>query len=248
MKSKETKLGVIFDMDGVLVDSAEAHYQAWCELGKEVGKPHPREFFKRTFGMHNREIIPLWLGDRVPAEEVERLSVLKEALYRQIAARTIVPMDGILGLIDALREDGFRLGVGTSGFRENVNLVLKVMGRPDCFDAIVTGEDIREGKPDPEVFLKAIEKLGLRPEQCAVVEDAPQGVAAALAAGARAVAVTSTRRPEELKDAHLVVGSLRELSPRRLREVIAGEIAPEKVIAGKVIAGKALTGSEGPRA
>ena len=219
-------------MDGVLVDSAEAHYQAWCELGKEVGEPHPREFFQRTFGMHNREIIPLWLGDQVPPEEVERLSVLKEALYRKIAARTLEPMDGILDLIDALREDGFLLGVGTSGFRENVNLVLKVMGRPECFDAIVTGEDIREGKPDPEVFLKAIGQLGLGPQQCAVVEDAPQGVAAALAAGARAVAVTSTRRAEELKDAHLVVGSLRDLSPRRLRDVIAGDVTAADSIAG----------------
>jgi beta-phosphoglucomutase len=213
-------------MDGVLVDSGEAHYQAWCELGKEVGKLHPREFFQRTFGMHNREIIPLWLGDRVPPEELERLSVLKEALYRKIAARTLVPMDGILDLIDALRDDGFLLGVGTSGFRENVKLVLKVMGRPECFDAIVTGEDIREGKPDPEVFLKAAQQLGLPAGRCAVVEDAPQGVAAALAAGARAVAVTSTRRPEELKAAHLVVGSLRELSPRRLREIITGSDAP----------------------
>ena len=215
-------LGVIFDMDGVLIDSAEAHFQAWCLLAKEVGKAHPREFFEKTFGMHNREILPLWLGDGLPREEIERLSVRKEALFRKIAATTAKPLPGAVDLIEALAGDGFLLAVGSSGLRENVDLVLGILNVRQHFAAWSTGDDVAIGKPHPEVFLKAAERLRIAPTSCAVIEDSPQGIEAALAAGAKAVAVTSTRCPEELQAAHLVVRSLEDLDPDRLARLILG--------------------------
>lgn len=219
---KAARPGAIFDMDGVLVDSAEAHYEAWCLLGDEVGKEHPREFFEKTFGMHNREIIPIWLGPEVPRDEVERLSVLKEALYRKVAAETLKPLDGSVDLVRALGADGFLLAVGSSGPPENVQLVLEVLQLGDLFSALSTGADVREGKPDPEVFLKAAEKLGIPPAQCVVFEDAPQGVEAGLRAGSRVIAVSSTRAPEELSEADLVVSSLARLEPATVRDVLQG--------------------------
>jgi beta-phosphoglucomutase len=213
-------LGVIFDMDGVLVDSAEAHYRAWCLLGEEVGTPHPREFFAKTFGMHNREIIPLWLGPGLPSAEVERLSVLKEAMYREVAAETLRPVDGVVELIHALRADGFLLGVGSSGPPPNVELALDLLGVRGDFAALSTAADVREGKPHPEVFLKAAERLGIPPSRCAVVEDAPQGIEAGRRAGSKTIALVSTRPAEELAGADILVRSFGELDPGRIRSLI----------------------------
>ncbi len=224
----EHSRGVIFDMDGVLVDSSEAHFAAWSRLGEEIGVPHPRAIFESTFGMHNRQIIPLWVGDRIGADEVERLSDRKEAMYRDVAAGTLKPLDGVVDLIRSLAGAGFALAIGSSGPRPNVDLVLGILGVRELFQALSTGEEVRHGKPDPEVFLKAASKLGLPPSHCAVIEDAPQGVQAGLAAGARVIAVASTRPAAELTAAHLVVASLRELDPSRVREVIDGDGAPSR--------------------
>jgi beta-phosphoglucomutase len=215
------RLGAIFDMDGVLVDSSACHYQAWSRLGAELGVPHPREVFERTFGMHNRQILPIWLGKDLPPAELERLSARKEAFYREAAADSVAPLPGVVPLIVALSDSGFALAVGSSGPLANVELILEVLGVRPRFTALATGDDVEHGKPHPEVFLKAAERLELPPAQCAVIEDAPQGIEAGLAAGARVVAVASTRPAAELKRAHLVVNALTELEPAVLRRLIA---------------------------
>ncbi len=214
-------LGVIFDMDGVLVDSTEAHYAAWCGLGSEIGVTCTREIFESTFGMHNRQIIPLWLEREFPDEELDRLSWRKEEIYREVAASSIAALPGVRELIDALsRESDFTLAVGSSGPAPNIELVLDFLGVADKFAALSTGDEVRHGKPEPEVFLIAARKLELDPRRCVVIEDAPQGVAAGIAAGAKVVAVTSTKPAEELQAAHLVIDTLSELGPERLRELI----------------------------
>jgi beta-phosphoglucomutase family hydrolase len=212
--------GVIFDMDGVLVDSGAAHFEAWSRLGRDLGVGYPRAVFENTFGMHNRQIIPLWLGREVAEEELERLSARKEAMYREVAAASVRPLPGVVDLIAALAADGFLLAVGSSGPRPNVEMVLGILGVEGLFRALSTGDEVRHGKPHPEVFQKAAARLGLAPARCAVIEDAPQGIAAAHAAGARAVAVTTTRPPSDLAAADLVVDSLAELDPPRLRRLI----------------------------
>jgi beta-phosphoglucomutase len=219
-RERTAALGAIFDMDGVLVDSAECHYRAWSRLGEELGAPHPREVFEKTFGMHNRQIIPIWLGRDLPFEELEALSARKEALYREAAADGITPLDGVIELIDSLWRSGFALAVGSSGPLANVELILDALHVRDRFSALSTGDDVMHGKPDPEVFIKAARKLDLPPERCAVIEDAPQGVEAGLRAGARVVAVASTRPASELRAAHLIVRSLAELDAARVRRVI----------------------------
>ncbi|MBI4603931.1 MAG: HAD family phosphatase [Planctomycetes bacterium] len=221
-RAPRLSLGVIFDMDGVLVDSAEAHYEAWRRLGREIGAEFPRSVFVSTFGMHNRQIIPLWLGDSFPDEEGDRWSERKEAIYREVAAKTLKPLDGAVDLIQALAAGGFSLAVGSSGPKANVELVLDVLGVRDRFAALSTGDDVRHGKPNPEVFLKAAGKLCLPAPRCAVIEDAPQGVEAGLAAGSRVVAVATTRPAAELAGAHLVVESLRELSSERILRLFEG--------------------------
>jgi beta-phosphoglucomutase family hydrolase len=212
--------GVIFDMDGVLVDSKEAHYQAWKRLGEEIDVPCPRDVFERTFGMHNNQIIPIWLGDELQLAEVERLSRRKEEVFREVASGNVMPLEGVVDLVKSLHDNGFSLAVGSSGPLPNVELVLDLLGVRELFSALSTGDEVHHGKPHPEVFLIAARKLGISPERCVVIEDAPQGVEAARAAGAIAVAVTSTRPAADLQEADLVVPSLNDLTAAQLGELV----------------------------
>ena len=217
---KRQPYGAIFDMDGVLVDSSEAHYEAWRMLGEEVGVPFGRALFDETFGMTNFYIIPTWLGARATQAGVASLSERKEVLYREAARAVLKPLEGVPELLESLAAAGFGMAVGSSGPRTNVEMVLEIMEATDKFTAMATLEEVTEGKPNPEVFLVAARKLGLAPARCVVIEDAPQGVEAGLAAGSRVVAVTSTRPAEALHNAHLVVDSLREIDAAKLQVLI----------------------------
>ena len=214
---------VIFDVDGVLVDTGRLHFEAWRALARELGLPPPDErWFRRTFGRRNEEILKTLLPQPSRDElELERLSRRKEALFRRLAKGKIEPLPGALALVRALKRRGFRLGIGTSTPPENLQMILKELGLRGAFDAWVTGADVERGKPDPEVFLKAAARLGVPPARCAVIEDAPAGVEAAKRAGMRAVAVTTTAEPEALqaKGADLVVG-VRALTPEQLEALL----------------------------
>ncbi|HVR74025.1 MAG TPA: HAD family phosphatase [Planctomycetota bacterium] len=225
MHQLQPGLGVIFDMDGVLVDSADLHFEAWKRLGEDIKVPFPHDVFEQTFGMHNREIIPLWLSHRaLTAERIELLAEQKEVMYREVAKGFLRPIDGAVNLVTSLADAGFVLALGSSGPRANVELVLDLLGVRSRFAALVTGDEVRHGKPHPEVFMKAAEMLDLPPIRCLVIEDAPQGVQAGLDAGAHVAAVCTSRQASELKDAHLVIESLNELNPTIVRRILEHHI------------------------
>jgi beta-phosphoglucomutase len=204
------KLGVIFDMDGVLVDTGWAHRQAWLDLAEKEGLEISDEFFRRTFGMQNAAILPMLRPDISP-QELERLSDWKEQRYRDLMKEHLSLAPGAEALLRDLKRHGFRLAIGSSAPPENLNLFWDRLGLADWFEARVTKEEIARGKPAPETFLKAAEKIGLAPACCAVVEDAVPGVQAAKAAGMPVVAVTTTRTREDLAQADRIVDSLAEL-------------------------------------
>lgn len=190
-------VAVIFDMDGVLVDSAQAHRRAWQQLGDEVGVPFSAQLFQETFGQRNATILPRWLGDM----ETPRLAALerrKESLYRDFVRQGAVRIyAGVGTLLDVLRRGDAKTAIASSGPRENVELLIPLMDIADRIDATVTAEDVRHGKPDPEVFLIAAARLRVPRERCAVIEDSVHGIEAARRAGMLAVAVlTSTARPQ----------------------------------------------------
>jgi len=209
----------IFDVDGVLVDSYAAHFESWKRLGKETGVTLTEEQFAESFGRRSREVIRKHWG-ALPDAEVARLDRRKEGLFREILEEHFPGMDGAADLIHGLAKEGFRIAVGSSAPKENVDLVLDRLGVRDRIHAIVTGEDVQRGKPDPQVFLLAAERLRVAPDRCVVIEDAVPGIEAARSAGMKSVGLVSTGRDAatlRAAEPDRVVRSLRELSPAALR-------------------------------
>jgi len=208
--SAKTK-GVIFDLDGVLVDTAQFHKQSWYDLAEQQGLEMTDEFFYSTFGMQNKRILPMLFKRDLSKAEIDSLSEWKEDRYRRLIVGKIQLLDGVKELIDDLKSCGFLLAIGSSTPRVNLEFMLKHMPLTNCFDAYVAGEDVANSKPAPDTFLKAAEMLGLAPANCVVVEDAVAGVQAAKAAQMPVVAVTTTTSRESLRQADLVVDSLAQL-------------------------------------
>jgi beta-phosphoglucomutase len=207
--------GVIFDMDGVLVDSMEAHLESWMELGRRYRLEISRDVFHDTFGRAGRDIVRMMWGEGIDASAVHARVAEKESIYRDRIRGAAPLMPGVREVVADLHDAGFRLAVGTSGPIENVQLILTEAGIGDRFQGVVTGFDVERGKPAPDVFLLAASRLELGPERCAVVEDAPVGVEAAVAAGMPAVGLAGMHSREALRAAGAAraVASLDEITP-----------------------------------
>jgi beta-phosphoglucomutase family hydrolase len=200
---------VLWDMDGVLVDTAPFHYQAWRELFAGQRKDLTDEEFRRTFGLRNDAILRVNLGD-MPAERLRELGRRKEELFRAAIRGRVEPLPGAVALVRRLRANGVKTAVVSSAPRENVETLLEALGLSDAFDTVVAEEDAERGKPDPQGYLAAAKRLDERPEDCVVIEDAPGGVEAAKRAGMRCIGLAAERTPESLAEADLVVGSLED--------------------------------------
>ena len=204
--------GALFDWDGVVIDSSAQHEKSWEMLAREIGRPLPEDHFLRGFGMKNEVIIPdilQWTSDRA---EIERLSLRKEALYREIIEEEgITPLPGVRELLQTFAARDVPCAVASSTHRKNIETVFDVIGIREFFAAVVTAENVARGKPDPDVFLKSAAALGRAPSSCVVFEDALVGIDAGLAAGAKVVAVATTNPLAALDRAHLAVPSLAAL-------------------------------------
>jgi beta-phosphoglucomutase len=215
---------VIFDVDGVLVDSYVAHFQSWLAVADERGCHRMTEDeFRATFGRTSRETIAaIWPGPPLSAAQIAELDDRKEELYRDMLRQDFRAIPGARELIVALREAGFGVAAGSSGPPPNVYLTLDQLGVRDLMDAVVTATDVVRGKPDPEVFLTCARKLQADPAHCAVIEDAVVGVEAANRAGMLSIAYVAPGRDVALfPHAGRIVASLRELTPAAIRAAIA---------------------------
>lgn len=219
----EARLGVIFDVDGVLLDSYQMHFECWLSIAGEYGIVITASEFRSLFGRRGREIARQVWGPEFSEQEVVSIHRRKQALYRESLQRNLPAMDGAVQLIDGLVEAGMVLAVGSSAPPANVKLTLERLGRKQAFSAIVTGSDVRKGKPDPRVFLLAAQRMGIEPSHCAVIEDAPVGIAAAVTAGMTAIALSGTAPADSFPQAHLVVNSLQQLSPKRIADLIEAQ-------------------------
>ena len=208
----ENAKGVIFDLDGVLVDTSAYHKQSWYDLARREGLEMSEAFFYDTFGMQNAQILPSMTDRKLDDEEIRRLSDWKEQRYRELISGELTLLEGVVALLEDLQSSGFKLAVGSSTPRVNLDFMLAHTQVQGYFAAYVTSEDVSRSKPAPDTFLKAAEKLDLPPGRCVVIEDAVPGVAAGKAAQMAVVAVTNTRPAPDLSQADLIVDSLVEVS------------------------------------
>ncbi|MDG2055125.1 MAG: HAD family phosphatase [Phycisphaerales bacterium] len=223
---------VIFDVDGVLVDSYEAHRAAFMQLADKLNTKFTDEDFTESFGRTSRDILRTWFDPEMSDEDVALHDGEKEANYRALVTHEFPAMAGATELIDQLHAAGFKQAMGSSGPPENVKLANTKLGSAHAFGALVTGMDVTHGKPDPEVFLVAADRLGIRPRDCCVIEDAPAGIQAARAAGMTAIGFASrgrTRAELLAAQADLVVSDLKALSPHSITALIAKVQAKQSI-------------------
>jgi len=208
----ETHLeAVLWDMDGVIADTADYHYSAWRDVFKERGVAFSKADFMRHFGQRHDTIIKFALGDKLSPEEVDAITEKKQSLYRQRVSKNIVPLPGAIKLIKLLNKNKIKTAIASSAVRQNIDVILKGLGIENSFQAIVFGTEVPEGKPSPQIFQLAAKKLGVKPTDCVVIEDAIAGVAAARRAGMKCVAVTNSHPETKLKNADLIVDTLEKV-------------------------------------
>lgn len=216
---------VIFDLDGTLVDSYDAHFEAWRLISARHGVAVTVDDYYSHFGRRNEDLLrECWLragrGQLTP-DEIAALDHEKEAAYREIVAIRFPIMDGARELVASLRAAGFRTAVGSSGPPLNVQRAIDGLELVAAFDAVVTGRDVKRSKPDPECFLLAASKVGVDPARCVVFEDAPAGITAAKAAGMKCIAITSKgHTPERQRDADLIVPTVRDVTVAAVRALL----------------------------
>jgi beta-phosphoglucomutase len=215
---------VIFDMDGVLVDSGPPHEGSWRLLAQRHGATLDAGFFGRTFGQRSCDIVRGIWGAQLSDVDVQRLDDEKEATYRELIAANVPLMPGCRAALARLTAAGYRLAVATSGPRENLELVLRAGELAPLFAATVHGADVQHGKPAPDCFLLAAERIGVPPSRCVVVEDAPVGLIAAIAAGMCPLALVGTHPATRLLDAgaRRTITSFDELTPGLVGSLLNG--------------------------
>ena len=203
----------IFDWDGVILDSSRHHEESWERLAREEGKILPEGHFLKGFGRRNVEIMKDMLHWSEDLNEIQRLSLRKEELYREVVKDWgIEPLPGVRQWLERLREGGIACGIGSSTEEKNVKLGLEILDLGMFFKTAVTAEHVKRGKPAPDVFLEVANRLGAIPERCVVFEDAPAGVEAGRAAGMKVVGVTTTHPGGHLEGVDREVERLDELS------------------------------------
>jgi len=211
---------IIWDMDGVIADTADTHLRAWQALMAERGETVTRARFAETFGMANAAILRKWLGESVPEEEIVALGARKEAHFRELAGRYVRLLDGVVRGLEWARSQGILQVVASSGEMANVVAIVEAMALSNYFHALLSGAFLPRSKPDPAIFLHSAAAVGAAPDDCLVMEDAVVGVEAARRAGMRCLAVTTTHPADKLAAADLVVDSLADLDETTFRRLL----------------------------
>ena len=201
-------IAIIWDMDGVIADTAEAHYGAWQALMAERSAGVTRAQFEASFGMNNPPILREWLGTEVPDAEIARLGRHKEELYRAKVAGNVRMLPGVRDWLERGRARGYRQAVASSGEMANIVAIVTELEIGNYFEALLAGAFLPRSKPDPAIFLQAAAALGATPAESLVIEDGIVGVEAARRAGMRCIGLTTTHAAAKLAGADLVIDRL----------------------------------------
>ena len=222
--SAHNAYGVIWDVDGVIIDSADQHRRAWKQMAAEYDLPYDNTAFWASFGMRNADVIPRMFGVHGPDERIMALADRKEEIYRQLLAAEATALPGARELMAALHDAGYRQALGSSAPEENIHTIVTLLELAPFLDATVSGETVTHGKPAPDIFLAAAARLGIEPIHCLVIEDAPAGITAAHAGGMRCIAVRRTGVPDApgIEAADYVASSLSEVDVVLINRLLIG--------------------------
>lgn len=210
---------VIWDLDGVILDSADEHRRAWKRLAEDEGVVFTDEDFWATFGKRNNDIIPHY-WHVTSAEQLQELADRKEQYFRAFIRETAAFLPGAEELMRDLHIAGFAQAMASSTPTENIALISQLLGLERYLSAFISGETVARGKPAPDIFLRAAEALNVTPAACVVIEDAVAGVQAAHAAGMSCIAVAGERDLPGLRAAELMVHNLTEVNLERVRALV----------------------------
>ncbi len=220
MAKNEVK-AVIWDMDGVIADTGSYHLKGWQIVFRRREANYTEEDFRRNTGKRSDIIVREVLGEKIPQNEITEIIQEKDETFRQLMGQNIKLFPGVLKLITSLKEHGFKIAIASSAPMENIQLITQSLKIHNRFDAIISGWEVTKGKPDPQTFLLAAEKLGVEAEDCIVIEDAISGVTASKRADMRCIAVTNTTSREELREADLIIDTLEEITVDDLERLLS---------------------------
>jgi len=211
--------GVIFDMDGTLIETTEADYLAWKNVFADYHKELSFEDYFPLIGMKSAVVVQTRLS--LDDEETKKALSQKMKYFSDIAAeKGIQVVPHAIKLLKQLKQENLKIALATSSRQEKMKLVLQLTNLLPYFDVIVTGDLVNRSKPAPDIFLKVAEKLQLKPCECVVIEDAANGVKAAKNAGMKCVAITTTHTEDLLQQADLVIDSYEKLDLQKIHQML----------------------------
>jgi len=210
---------ILWDMDGVLADTSQLHFETWERILTDQGIPFDRQKFHLIYGLKNRDLLPYLAGKTLEPQWIEWIADQKELAFRRALPGHLSLLPGVLDWLQRFNSLGCKQAVASSAPPENVEALVDELGIRQFFDALVTPGDL-PGKPDPAVFLLAASQLGVPPEYCIVIEDSIPGIEAARRAYMRCIAVTTTNPPEVLTQADIIVDTMDQLTVEQLEKLI----------------------------
>jgi len=195
-------LAIIFDMDGVVVDNIPYHKKAWNKFMTKHGFKYSDKYFDTYInGETNEEILTKLFGKKISKSEIEKYINIKENFYRKTYSPHIKPLPGLLKFLKKLKTENIPIALATAAPQENVDFVLKKTKTKKYFSVVVDSKDVKNGKPHPEIFLKASKKLHTKPDNCIVFEDSILGVKAGKRAKMKVIGVLTSNTKKELHQA-----------------------------------------------
>jgi beta-phosphoglucomutase len=224
MDKDSVKCGVLWDMDGVIVDTYELHLESWDVVLPDYGIEMTEKDYKETFGMNNKMILTILMQKEPDPDLLQEVGDRKEAAFREIARQQkVTPMPGVVEWLERFTSWGCSQAIASSAPHENIDTLVAIMKLNKYFKACVSGAAL-PAKPDPAIYLEAARQLGVVADNCVVIEDAVVGVEGAHRAGMSAIGVTSTHDVKALNSAEIVTESMAKLD----RHEVMGLVKPDQ--------------------
>ena len=194
------KKGIIFDLDGTIVDSLPYHYKAWKIFFKENKVENFSERLKDYKGGGTLDLLTAVYGDKYSRKELKMMTDDKEIIFREIYKNNVVPIMGFMDMFELIKSKKILVGIASNAIRKNVKMILSELKIYEKFDSIICGDEVKRGKPDPEMFDETIDRFNLKKEECLIFEDSVEGVSAAVNSRVDVVGITSSTSGEILID------------------------------------------------